>query len=298
MIACFLVMFLVICGILLNVFVIQPIIIVYKECVNLYKWWCARRKRVQESKRMADQSTSFPNRNGPGPTTTNKDHHHPTRGADATHGHGTNNGPAMDRPKDSAIDRTEDSAMDRTVNAAMHRTKAADVNDVSSATQKNYSAQDEAIVKEVLCFAAIGGNFIEKVVASFCVLGIPITATPATLVEVKKAFHRRSRQVHPDKNRAPGAKEASAAVNNAKQLCDEYVTICMEHQQKRVEEERRRAEAQQRAEEQQEAKVQAEEQQRKEQEEIAKQKIEMRNQLIFAFAFMLWLVRFVVTYPK
>jgi DnaJ domain len=51
------------------------------------------------------------------------------------------------------------------------------------------------------------------------VLGTRRAATPD---EVKKAFHKRARQVHPDKNNAPGATQAMRAVKAAYGPCADY----------------------------------------------------------------------------
>jgi DnaJ domain len=87
----------------------------------------------------------------------------------------------------------------------------------SPLTRLLYTPEQAAAVKEVLdIINGTGGS----VFAKHCrVLGIRKAATPAA---VKKAYHKRSRQVHDDRNKAPGAGEAMKAVNEARDVCTDY----------------------------------------------------------------------------
>jgi DnaJ domain len=83
---------------------------------------------------------------------------------------------------------------------------------------ENCHGQQAAVVKEVLDAKYGRGTVFEK----HCrVLGTRRAATPA---EVKKAFHKRSLQVHPDKNNAPDAGKAFRAVKAANIICADYAT--------------------------------------------------------------------------
>jgi DnaJ domain len=76
--------------------------------------------------------------------------------------------------------------------------------------------QQAAVVKDILDAINGQGTVFEK----HCrVLGTCRAATPA---EVKKAYHKRSLQVHPDKNKAPGANKAFRAVKEASIICADY----------------------------------------------------------------------------
>jgi DnaJ domain len=78
--------------------------------------------------------------------------------------------------------------------------------------------QQAAVVKDILDAINGRGTVFEK----HCrVLGTRRAATPA---EVKKAYHKRSLQVHPDKNKAPGANDAFRAVKEASKICADYAT--------------------------------------------------------------------------
>jgi DnaJ domain len=86
----------------------------------------------------------------------------------------------------------------------------------SPPTRLLYTPKQAAAVKEVLDIVNGRGS----VFAKHCrVLGIRKAATPA---EIKKAYHKRSLQVHDDRNKAPGASEAMKAVNEARDVCTDY----------------------------------------------------------------------------
>jgi DnaJ domain len=83
---------------------------------------------------------------------------------------------------------------------------------------EDYHGQHAAVVKAVLDAKYGRGTVFEK----HCrVLGTRTAATPA---EVKKAYHKRSLQVHPDKNKAPDAGKAFRAVKAANIICADYAT--------------------------------------------------------------------------